>query len=71
MADIAEGVLILRSFHTGDTMITADHLINTLERADHQAHFARVHQGRYLLPLVRACTAAAVLVARRLEVLNR
>ena len=52
-------------------MITADHLINTLERADHQAHFARVHQGRYLLPLVRACTAAAVLVARRLEVLNR
>jgi hypothetical protein len=52
-------------------MITADHLINTLERADHQAHFARVHRGRYLLPLVRACTAVAVLVARRVEVLNR
>ena len=71
MDRVSEGVLFLRSFHTGDTMITADHLINTLERADHQAHFARVHRGRYLLPLVRACTAVAVLVARRVEVLNR
>jgi hypothetical protein len=52
-------------------MITADHLINALERADHQAHFARVHRGRYLLPLVRVLTGLAVAVARRVEVLNR
>ena len=71
MDRVSEGVLFLRSFHTGDTMITADHLINTLEGADHQAHFARVHRGRYLLPLVQVLTGLAVAVARRVERANR
>jgi hypothetical protein len=52
-------------------MTTADTLINTLERADHQAHVARVGRRRYLLPLVQACTSVAVLLARRVERANR
>jgi hypothetical protein len=50
---------------------TAYDLINTLELADHQAHVARVHCGRHLLPLVQLMTGAAVLLARRVERANR
>jgi hypothetical protein len=52
-------------------MTTADTLINTLERADHQAHVIRAPRGQWLLPLVRILTALAVLLARHLERANR
>jgi len=48
-------------------MSTTDTLIRTLEAADHQAHHARADRGRWLLPVLRSCTSAAVLVARKLE----
>ena len=64
-------MLLLRSFHIGDPMITADHLINTLERADHQAHTTRAPRGRWLLPVLQLLTSAAVLLARRVERANR
>lgn len=51
-------------------MNTIDDTIRTLELADHQAHFAGVHSGRWLLPVLQACTAAAVLVARRVDRAN-
>lgn len=52
-------------------MANSDHLINTLERADHQAHVARVHRGRHLLPVLQLLTGAAVLLTRRVERANR
>jgi hypothetical protein len=50
---------------------TADDLVRGLEAADHLAHINRALRGRWLLPVVQLLTAVAVLVARRLEVLNR
>ena len=50
---------------------TADRLANVLEAADHQAHVARAPRGRFLLPVLQLLTGAAVVVARRVEVLNR
>jgi hypothetical protein len=52
-------------------MTTADHLIRTLELADHQAHVARVARRRYLLPILHLLTGAAVLLARRVDRANR
>ena len=52
-------------------MTTTDTLITTLELADAQAHHTRAHRGRWLLPVLQSCTAAAVLLARRVERANR
>ena len=52
-------------------MATADTLINTAEALDHQAHVARAPRGQWLLPVLQLLTGAAVLVARRVEVVNR
>lgn len=52
-------------------MATADRLANVLELADHQAHTTRAPRGQWMLPLLQALTGAAVVVARRVEVLNR
>lgn len=50
---------------------TTDDLIRTLELVDHQAHTTRPTRGRRLLPVLQLLTGAAVLLARRVEVLNR
>ena len=52
-------------------MATADTLINTAEALDHQAHTTRAPRGRWLLPVLQLLTAAAVVVGRQLERVNR
>lgn len=50
---------------------TSDDLANALEAADCLAHTTRAPRGRHWLPVVRALTGAAVVVARRVERANR
>ena len=49
---------------------TASTLITALEQADHYSHTTQATRGRWLLPLLQLCTAAAVLVGRQIERAN-
>lgn len=50
---------------------TADTLIRGLEASDAAAHACTVHRGRIELAVLQLLTAGAVLLARRLERLDR
>lgn len=50
---------------------TADALITGLEASDHKAHTTRAPRGRWMLPPLQLLTSVAVLLARRIERVNR
>ena len=50
---------------------TADDLALALEAADCIAHTTRAPRGRWLLPVLQLLTGAAVVLGRRVEVVNR
>jgi hypothetical protein len=43
----------------------------TAEQLDHLAHTSNASAGRWLLPLLRAATAASVILARRIDAAER
>ena len=52
-------------------MTTIDDTIRASELADHHAHHAHANRSRWLLPVLQACTSAAVVLARRVDRANR
>lgn len=50
---------------------TADALITALEATDCAANTTQATRGRWLLPVLQTLTAAAVVIGRRIERVNR